>query len=270
MSVVWVTGASSGLGLYTAQALQTAGWQVVGGARSFTAAEEPGFLRLPLDVTDEDSAQAFVQQAQARFGPPDALVNAAGILILGACGDYSAQELARVMDTNFHGMARMVRLALPLMLGRGSGRIVNYSSVNGLLATPFQGAYSASKHAVEGYSEALRMELAPHGIQVMIVEPGDHRGGQPQYRARSAVRDARYQAAYDATCAAIARDEAQGGDPARLGRKVAEALRRRRLPARLRVTRLPETAAVVLHDLLPSNWFLKLLSLYYGAGKRST
>ncbi len=267
MAVAWVTGASSGLGLHTAEALTASGWQVVGGARSLALAERPGLLHLPLDVTDEASIAAFVREATTRHGAPDALVNAAGILMIGACEDYADQELQQVMDVNFLGMTRMVRAALPLMKQQGHGRIVNFSSVNGLLATPFQGAYTASKHAVEGYSEALMMEVRPHGIQVMLVEPGDHRGGQEKYRSRGAQCSECYQTARDRAAAIIARDEATGSDPVLLGRKVARALARKHMPARLRIAKPSQHMAVMLHDLLPTGLFTRLLGAYYKVNK---
>ncbi len=263
MAVVWVSGASSGLGLHTAQALQQAGWQVVGGARSFAGDGSPGFTRLPLDVSDPASIAAFCDEATQRFGPPEALVNAAGIITLGACEDLSEQELARVMDVNFLGMTRMVKAALPLMRAQGRGKIVNFSSINGLLATPFQGAYTASKHAIEGYSQALRMEVAPWQIQVMVVQPGDHSGGQDKYRARAARPCGAYEAACHRATGIIARDEQGGSDPAALGRKVAKAMGKSRLPQYLRVAKLSQHAAVWLHDLLPSRLFTRFLSSYY-------
>ena len=268
MPIAWVTGASSGLGKHIFEALQQDGWQVVGGARSFQERQGGAALCLPLDVTREDSAQRFVQQAMAAFGPPDALVNAAGVLITGACEDYSDGELKQVLSVNFLGTARMVRLTLPLMRAKGQGRIVNLSSINGLLATPFQGAYTASKHAMEGYSEALSMEVAPHGIQVMIVEPGDHRGGQDKYRAHAAEAGADYAKDCAHARAAIARDEARGSDPALLGKKVARAMKKRRMPLRLQVVKLSERMAVLLHDLLPGRLFTRFLSAYYGVGRR--
>ena len=263
MAVVWVSGASSGLGLHTAKALQAAGWQVVGGARSFWAVEEPGLLQMTLDVDRDDSVSVFCQAALDRFGPPDALINCAGIVTAGACEDYSMEELRRVMDVNFYGMVRMIQQVLPLMREKGTGKIVNFSSINGLLATPFQGAYTASKHAVEGFSEALAMELAPQGIQVMLVEPGDHRGGQDKYRTAAGQTSACYRDALGRTRAVIARDESGGLDPAGLGRKVARAMARKRLPLRLRVAGLGQHAGVWLHDLLPSRLFSRLLAFYY-------
>ncbi|MHC1787107.1 MAG: SDR family NAD(P)-dependent oxidoreductase [Christensenellales bacterium] len=263
MAVVWVSGASSGLGLHTAGALHLAGWQVVGGARSFMGEESPGMLQLPLDVTDDASVAAFCRTALLRFGPPEALVNCAGVLVLGACEDYSVDEVQRVMDVNFLGMLRLIKVVLPLMRAQGHGRIANFSSLNGLLATPFQGAYTASKHAVEGFSEALAMEVRPFNIQVMLVEPGDHRGGQDKYRSQTAQRGAAYQAACARARAVIRRDEDGGADPLRLGRRVARALGRERLPARLRVAGLGQQAAVWLHDLLPGGLFSRALSRYY-------
>ncbi len=274
MAVVWVTGASSGLGRYTAEALLADGWLVVGGARSFQDEEKDGMHRLHLDVSDGGSVRRFADEACARFGAPDALVNAAGVLCIGACEDYSEEELRRVMEINFFGTARMVKAALPLMREKGRGRVVNFSSINGLLAVPFQGAYTASKHAVEGYSEALRMELLPQGVEVMLVEPGDHRGGSRAYRPLSAGCAPCYEESRRRAAARIARDEDGGAYPARLGRRVAAALRQKRLPLRLRVAQLPQHGAVFLHDLLPGGLFTRLVSRYYGvrgpggAGKR--
>lgn len=264
MAVAWVTGASSGLGHYTARALQQAGWQVLGGARSFQDEEVEGIHCLRLDVTEDASVEGFVQKALERFGPPDALVNAAGVLMIGACEEYSEQELRGVMEVNFFGMTRMVKAVLPLMRERGKGRIVNFSSINGLMAIPFQGAYVASKHAIEGYSEALWMELRPQGIDVMLVEPGDHRGGAAKYRSHSGAELPVYRQARERAARRIAKDEDQGAFPKTLGAKVAKAMSLKRMPPRLRVAQVFQHAAVMLHDVLPGGLFFRLINLYYG------
>ena len=183
---VWVTGASSGLGLHTAMQLQKDGWRVIAGARSFEEGEKDGMYRLKLDVTDEESVRRFCEKA-AEIAPPDALVQCAGMLVLGSCEETGTEEFRRVIDTNYLGMVRVNRAVLPLMRKQGHGKIVLFSSINGLLGIPFQGAYTASKHAIEGYAESLALEVKPFGIQVMLVEPGDHRSGSDKYRPHAAA-----------------------------------------------------------------------------------
>lgn len=267
MPVVWITGASSGLGLHTARALADAGFRVIAGARSFEKAEAclPGMRCLPLDVTSPESVAAFARKAEAEAGAPDALVNCAGMLILGACESYGMEELRQVMETNFLGQAAMIQAALPLMRRQRRGRIVNFSSINGLLGIPFQGAYTASKHAIEGFSECLAMEVKPFGIEVMVVEPGDHQSGSDAYRRHSAGMDASspYAAAFSAATARIAADEHGGSDPDALGRQIARALGRRRMPRKLRVAKGDQHLAVWLHDALPARLFARIIASYY-------
>lgn len=264
--VVWITGASSGLGLHTAQALAQRGFTVIAGARSFGEGKSvPGCRCLPLDVTDRESISAFADQALALCGSPDILVNCAGMLVLGACESYALSEIRQVMETNFFGQAAMISKVLPLMREKGRGRIVNFSSINGLLGIPFEGAYTASKHAVEGYSECLALEVKRFGIEVMVVEPGDHQSGSQAYRRRSRgmTESSPYRAAFEAGTAVIARDEAGGSDPEALGRKIARALQKKRLPRRLRVAKIDQHFAVFLHDLLPTGLFDRIIGNYY-------
>lgn len=266
--VVWITGASSGLGLHTAQALVRGGFAVVAGARSFgadTGKTVPGCDCLPLDVTDAESIRSFREKALALHGAPDVLINCAGMLILGACESYELDELRQVMETNFFGQAAMISVVLPLMREQGHGRIVNFSSINGLLGIPFEGAYTASKHAVEGYSECLSLEVRPFGIEVMLVEPGDHQSGSRLYRrhSRGMAPDSPYRRAFDLGTAMIAHDEDSGSDPDRLGDKIAKTLRRRRLPHRLRVAKPDQHFAVLLHDVLPNALFERIIGSYY-------
>ena len=265
--VVWITGASSGLGLHTAQALARNGFTVVAGARSFGKGKTvDGCHCLPLDVTSRESIDAFAAEALKAYGPPDILVNCAGMLILGACESYTLDELRQVMETNFFSQAAMISKVLPYMREKGKGRIVNFSSINGLLGIPFEGAYTASKHAIEGYSECLSYEVKPFGIEIMLVEPGDHRSGSSAYRRHSqGMTDASpYRKAFEAGTAQIAHDEATGSDPDKLGEKIAKALKRKRLPRRLRIAKPDPHLAVVLHDLLPNRWFEKIIGPYYG------
>lgn len=263
---VWITGASSGLGLHTMNALRDAGYTVIAGARSFhEGSQEDGVYRLPLDVTSEESVDTFCQAALSISTRVDALVQCAGILVLGSCEETSVEEYSRVMNTNFLGMVRMNRRVLPLMRGQGGGRIVMFSSINGLLGVPFQSAYTASKHAIEGYAECLAMEGKPHHIQVCLVEPGDHRSGSDAYRYHAAGmgEDSPYKEDFTSAAAAIHRDECGGSDPDALGRKVAKVIRRRRMPFRLRIAKADQHLAVYLHDALLPGMNAMILRRYY-------
>jgi NAD(P)-dependent dehydrogenase (short-subunit alcohol dehydrogenase family) len=265
---VWVTGASSGLGLHTALALRDDGWRVIAGARSFEDGEEDGFMHLKLDVTDEESVAGFSEKA-AGIAMPDALVQCAGMLVLGSCEETSVEEFRRVMDTNFLGMVRMNRAVLPLMRKRGGGKIVLFSSINGLLGIPFQSAYTASKHAIEGYAECLQMEVKPFGIQVMLVEPGDHRSGSDKYRPHAAAMspDSPYAAEYESGTAVIHHDEQNGSDPDVLGRKIARTLDKKTIPFRKRIASADQHLAVYIHRLLPAKLNAGILRKYYVRGK---
>ncbi|HSK69335.1 MAG TPA: SDR family NAD(P)-dependent oxidoreductase, partial [Candidatus Limnocylindria bacterium] len=254
--VVWVSGASSGLGRAAALALKAAGWRVVSGARSFAAEAETDLGRtLPLDVTDQASVDAFRDRASALYGAPDALVCAAGILTLSPAEEVPFGEMQGVLDTVLFGSIRMARAAMPLMRERGGGKIVMLSSVNGLLATPYQGAYVAAKHALEGFSECLMLEARAQNIQVTIAEPGDHQGGQAKYRGKASSVQPLYADSFRRVTGVIARDEAGGGDPAAFGRSLARLLDRRRMPVRKRFTKAQEFFAIVAHDVLPGRFY---------------
>ena len=262
--VVWITGASSGLGLHTAAALKEDGWRVIAGARSFEDGEADGLYRLKLDVTDGDSVRRFCEKA-AEIGRPDALVQCAGMLVLGSCEETATEEFRRVIDTNYLGMVRVNRAVLPLMREQGGGKIVMFSSINGLLGIPFQSAYTASKHAIEGYAECLQMEAKPFGIQVMLVEPGDHRSGSDKYRPHAAAmgEGSPYATAYNSAVRQIHHDESNGSDPDVLGRKIAKTLDRKRIPFRKRIASPDQHLAVWVHRFLGARLNAAILRKYY-------
>ena len=247
---VWITGASSGLGLHTAMAFRDDGWQVIAGARSFgkDGVGIDGITCLPLDVTSEDSIRAFCESAAAV-----------------AAEETDPEEFRRVIDTNYLGMVRVNREVLPLMRAHGGGKIVLFSSINGLMGIPFQSAYTASKHAIEGYAECLSMEVKPFGIQVMLVEPGDHRSGSDKYRPHAAAMSGNspYAAAYESAVRQIHHDESNGSDPDILGRKIAKMLDRKRIPFRRRIASADQHLAVYVHRFLGAWINSAILRKYY-------
>jgi NAD(P)-dependent dehydrogenase (short-subunit alcohol dehydrogenase family) len=171
--VALVTGASSGIGRATARALSRRGLTVFGTSRGASGeADDAGVRMLPLDVRSADSVAACVEAVRARAGDVEILVNNAGYALLGAIEETTVAEAQAQFDTNFFGVVRMVRAVLPAMRERRSGTIVNIGSVAGLVAMPFGAFYSASKFALEGFTEGLRHEVRPFGIHVSVVEPG--------------------------------------------------------------------------------------------------
>jgi NAD(P)-dependent dehydrogenase (short-subunit alcohol dehydrogenase family) len=170
--VALVTGASSGIGEATAQRLSTAGYTVYGTSRRAVQARRRSFQMLPLDVTSDESVEEAVKAVMRQHGHIDVLVNNAGFGVAPAGAEESSIEQARaIFDTNFFGLVRMTRAVVPYMRRQGSGRIINIGSVLGFLPMPYMALYSATKHAVAGYSEALDHELRTMGIRVSVVEP---------------------------------------------------------------------------------------------------
>ena len=169
MTTVLITGASSGIGLETARRLAASGYTVIGTSRR--ARTDLPFTVLELDVNHDASARACVAQALAITGGIDVLINNAGYDLYATAEETGPAELREQMETNFFGAVRMTQLLVPHMRERGSGRIVQLSSVGGLFALPYNSAYAASKFALEGYSEALRHELMPFGVFVSLIEP---------------------------------------------------------------------------------------------------
>ena len=170
--IALVTGASSGIGEATAERLATAGYKVYGTSRRGAQAGRRSFEMLPLDVTSDESVEAAVGELLRREGRIDLLVNNAGFGVAPAAAEESSIAQAQsIFDTNFFGIVRMTRAVVPHMRSQGSGRIVNIGSVLGFLPMPYGALYSATKHAVEGYSESLDHELRTRGIRVSVIEP---------------------------------------------------------------------------------------------------
>jgi NAD(P)-dependent dehydrogenase (short-subunit alcohol dehydrogenase family) len=171
--VVIVTGASSGFGSAISASLAASGCRVFGTSRAPRTSALDGFTTLMLDVTQEASVAACVAEVIREAGRIDAVINNAGMGIAGAIEDTSAAEAQAQFETNFFGTHRVCRAVLPHMRAQGAGHIINISSLAGRIALPFQGFYSATKFAIEAYTESLRMEVRPFGIVVSMIEPGD-------------------------------------------------------------------------------------------------
>lgn len=171
-----VTGCSSGIGEATARSLALAGYRVYATARDTASlrslANLENIVPLTLDVTDDESMKDAVARITAEHGRVHVLVNNAGYALAGAAEDASIDQVRDQFEVNLFGLVRLTQLVLPGMREHGAGTVVNISSLFGRLPIPGGAFYAASKHALEAYSEALRLEVKPFGVRVVVIEPG--------------------------------------------------------------------------------------------------
>jgi short-subunit dehydrogenase len=230
--IALVTGASSGFGHATSARLLTLGFHVIGTSRAGSGGP-PGVEMIALDV-DRD-----VDLGDRRV---DVLVNNAGRALVGACEETTAAEARALFETNVFGVMRVTAAVLPGMRARRAGAIVNVGSASGIVGVPFHGVYAATKHALAGYTEALRAELRAFGIRVAIVEPGAHRTPIQMIRPANLIAD------YDAgreRVEAIIRDQIDTGpDPSHVVDAIVEAATCARPRARYRIGASARKAAL--------------------------
>jgi NAD(P)-dependent dehydrogenase (short-subunit alcohol dehydrogenase family) len=222
--VALVTGASSGIGKAAALALVQAGFDVVGTSRNASrVAPHPGVTFLDLDVTSDESVSTLVRGVIERFGRIDVLVNNAGTGAAGAAEESSVAQDQRVFDINFFGLIRMTKAVLPHMRAQGRGRIINISSVLGLVPAPYMASYAATKHAIEGYSESVDHELREHGVRVLLIEPAYTRTGFDANALQPDEPLPIYAAQRQAFDRVMASAMAVGDDPATVARSIVAA-----------------------------------------------
>jgi NAD(P)-dependent dehydrogenase (short-subunit alcohol dehydrogenase family) len=211
-TTVLITGASTGFGQLLAQRLLARGHRVFGTSRQPQSATSP-FPLLQLDVRDAASVRACLQHIEREAGAVDVLVNNAGYVHEGPFEELPIEDLQAIFDTNFFGAVRMTNAVLPSMRARRTGRIINISSLAGLIPLPFLGPYCATKHALESYSESLRHELKPLGISVALVEPGYFKTGIAGRKVRTTPVIADYDTQRAQMYKVIERDEARSKAP---------------------------------------------------------
>lgn len=227
---VLVTGANSGIGLATVIELARIGLHAVGSVRSpakarivHRAAREAGMEvdTVMLDVSDAAACERVVDRVR-----PYAIVNNAGVSNLGAVEDVSDAEVRAQIEAMLIAPVRLARLAIPHMRAAGGGRIVNISSIYGLLTTPMSGWYQACKHGLEAVSDALRMEVARDGIRVVLIEPGGFDTGiwGDTERAVERRRQSRYAVAYERTMQGVRLAKPLMGDPRSVAKVIARAV----------------------------------------------
>ncbi|TPE49445.1 SDR family NAD(P)-dependent oxidoreductase [Amaricoccus solimangrovi] len=270
---ILITGCSSGIGLDAARTLAARGWRVLATCRDpkdCERLETAGLESFPLDLSCEDSIRRAIPETAERLGGmPDALFNNGAFAIPGAVEDMPRAAFREIFEVNLLGQFDLTNRILPGMRARGSGRIVMNSSVLGLVAAPWRGAYVATKFALEGLTDTLRLELRGSGIAVVLIEPGPI--GTP-FRAKSIPRFERHvnwRASPHAARYArelLPRLYAERSRPDRfelppgaVTAKLVAALEAKRPAARYTVTH-PARAAAILRRLLPARWLDRVVA----------
>ena len=261
--VILITGISSGFGLATARLLAEEGHIVYGTVRR-EVEPLPEVHYLKVDVRDRDAVQQAVDQVVDQEGRIDALINNAGMGIGGPVEFATKEEISEQMDTNFMGLVHFVTAVLPYMRTQGSGKIIALSSIGGLMGLPFQGFYSASKFAIEGYCEALRLETKQFGIKVVVVRPGDFSTGFTASRKKTVSAEAsQVYKTYANSMTKVEHDETGGLKPQVLAHKISRIIRKKNPRYGYVVASFEQRLSVFLKRVLPARWFASILGGYY-------
>ncbi len=253
--VAVVTGASAGIGKACADRLAATGWAVTGASRRGTAGT--AWTGLVMDVDSDASVRDGIASVSSQEGRIDALVAAAGWGVAGAAEYTTIAEAKAQFETNFWGCVRVVQAVLPHMRAQGSGRIVLISSIGGVIGIPFQAYYSASKFALEGFAEATAYEVAPFGVHITLVQPGNIVTDFTASRvlAQGSEGDSAYAAAMTKAVSLMERDEANGAPAEQVAKTVQRVLSARRPPRRVSVGKAGERAGLIAKRLLPYRAF---------------
>ena len=262
--VILITGISSGFGLEMARRLSADGHIVYGTVRRDVPHLE-NVHYLNADVRIEQDAVNAVNAVVEAEGRLDALICNAGMGIGGPAEFSSEEEIKLQMDTNFLGQVRFVKAALPHMRAQGKGRIICFSSIGGVMGLPLQGYYSASKFAVEGFCEALRMEVRGFGVDVVVIEPGDFATGFTAARIKSAATEEALRAYpfLNTTTARLESEEIGGLPPSYLASKMSRIVTCRHPKYRYVISTFEQKLSIFLKSILPAPLFGKILQSYY-------
>jgi NAD(P)-dependent dehydrogenase (short-subunit alcohol dehydrogenase family) len=262
--VVLITGASSGIGHACATYLAARGFRVYGTSRRPPTSTPDNVTMLTADVTDDRSVELAVATVLDREGRLDIVVNNAGMGVAGPVESTSSAEAKSQFEVNFFGTLRVCRAVLPAMRAQQGGYIINIGSIGGLVAIPYQAMYSASKFALEGFSEALRMEVRPFGIRVVLVEPGDHKTDLTKNRRLTEMSTEAYRASFAVAMAKTEHDEQSGPGPEQIARLLHRIVNTRNPRMRYTIGPLMQRAAVWLKRLAPNSLSEYSMRTYYG------
>jgi len=271
--IVLITGASSGFGKASAIYLSQNGYCVYGTSRSADFDKTPTdsypddsfFRMIPMDVRDTSSVTKGVSHILKNEGRIDIVMNNAGIATAGAVEEVSIEEVKNQFETNFFGAIRICQAVLPQMRNQKSGCIINISSIGGVMGLPFQGAYSASKFALEGMTEALRIEVKPFGVHVVLIEPGDFKTDFTQNRimTKGFHQNSVYADQLKTALPLMENEERNGADPHQLALLVEKIINHPNPKVRYTIGKLEQRLSTLYKRWAPSLMYERSFMKYY-------
>ena len=264
--VVFITGASSGIGKAIATHLSNNGYTVYGTSRHDVDSSNLNFRFLRLDVRNEESIQKAVTTIIEKEGRIDVLINNAGLGMIGALEDTSIEETKSIFETNVFGMLAVCNEVIPHMRSEKSGMIINTSSIAGQIGLPYRGVYNATKHAIEGFSEALSMELRPFNVKVIILEPGDFRTNINTNRKvskKSLDPSSPYYESFNRTHEQVFEEVNNSWPPEKIARDVERIINYRYPRLRFISAPLKQKLSIIMHKILPARLFELIVSAFY-------
>ena len=264
--VILITGISSGFGKQTSELLAEKGHIVYGTVRKETGTGKLINI-IKMDLTEPASIKRAVETVLQKEGKIDILINNAGMHTGGPIETSPIENIRLQIDTNFIGMVQLTKAVLPAMRKQSGGLIINFSSIGGLIGLPFQAFYSASKFAIEGFSEALRMELKQFNIKVVLINPGDFQTSNSANRRKFLTPTGPtdpYEKQFNTTLAKIEKDEAKGWAPEILARKIVRIVELKNPKNRYIIASFEQKLSVALKYILPDKYFRLIIEAYYG------
>ncbi|MFY0626103.1 MAG: SDR family oxidoreductase [Reichenbachiella sp.] len=259
--VILITGASSGIGQACFEFLIKQGHYVFGTSRKKSSDNQ--FIQM--DITDPKSIEIGIQNIIKKHQRIDVLINNAGISLVGAIEDTSSEEARHIMETNFWGAYNTCQSVLPVMRKQQSGFIINISSVLGLFAIPYQGFYAASKFALEGFTESLRMEMKPFNIKSCLIEPGDFRTEINENRivTKKSKLKGPHKFNFDRVHSLIIDNERKGGEVMKIAKLVAKLIHKKNPKVRYSIGKPLDILATKLKPILPQKIFEWMIMDHY-------
>lgn len=262
--VVLVTGGSSGIGRAIVELFVQKGYEVLAASRSANSIAIEGARNIVLDVTDAASVQSVMSTIEKDYGALFALINSAGLGMVGSIEDTTPEELQELFQTNLLGVHHMCKYALPLLRKCKRSYIVNITSMAAQMALPYRGIYCASKFAVEGYTESLSQEVRADGIRAVIVEPGDVLTSINSNRKVVSNLSPHHAAKQTAVHRQINREVELGWKPERIAQAVYAIVQKKEPRLRYRVAGFNAKLAYYMMRLLPDRWFEQVIMRHYG------